>query len=1031
MIPLPPPDERYYYPGDPNASEFYPGNPSGSVELGDVSVGAETVPPMFVMQESSRKARLHESSRKYVIDQTSPTLFPRTRANNYVKKELTRIYTKEALRVPVALQTDPALSPIKSSARVTAARWEQENKAGPSDGGQWIFDPFVDREKPEAQKLPASRDDIVLLTKSYDSTLMRWARQLPQSPDKIIAASLAAANVQKFLTVLQPELKISMVVEKELIKQMTVVCHERGALAARLFRRYRRYVKGLITLSKNIQMQRAKVQEFIPQVQANRKILMNAVDELESQARKAIETEDLLDWAQFEELCKVLSANDGDLELPTLRRLEKCIVELQTGRSRLEQLHKQERKKLLDLEQIIADERIQAQEMTKMMRKKLEALEHQDGVTSSIRENRIQLAVTDAFNRANDVAASTIDRLEQDKARLHMAVLTVRKQMAQYKFENDKETWDFGGMCTPELMAADIAENAAKEKGKKKSGEEKGGKVGKKNKAGDKKGIAGGGKKKANSKKNAVSNEEMEALRKKVEAQAERIAVLEAAQKQKDNKIRQLEEDVLDLQMNPGTVQNKASMATSDSADRDTTASMTASDPFGGSAQPPPSRPDTPTNMEDAETQYDEEDTKVVQVVSKKKNESGRKRRPGRAKGAVAGKSADLAPIPPDPEADIKWAARWFSFLLCKTCAEAPLGIGPKEPFIQFARRVLITTLNSQGFGDLILAHLAVVTREHAGENKRMHHFGLLLGTKSFPRVDDGSVDLGEETMAEEWCQVVVCLINMLSCDASRPMLPESEDSGVPIGHALTVVPILMKRLAISPTAIAAIKKVMSEEASGRPSHTTKYDTILDTVKAEWLSQFGRRFMQSSARYSMATKDINMYDCTKASHMICTQEKLDPHAGIHTYLCALGLMRSCSSLIGAKTTTTRNPSVDQRQFIGAILRSCWLMESKEPRWVVRPEEPPVTDEDDLYIISDSWLAMKRRMTDLFNKCDNQGTLRKYAVRMRIELADALSAVNDVDEDEIVDEKLKAEDRFRMWELFSAIGATMVNQDGTR
>eukprot|EP00505_MAST-04D_sp_SCG-Rhode-Island_P004398 Stramenopile-MAST_4_protein_4398 len=250
MIPLPPPDERYYYPGDPNASEFYPGNPSGSVELGDVFVGAETVPPMFVMQESSRKARLHESSRKYVIDQTSPTLFPRTRANNYVKKELTRIYTKEALRVPVALQTDPALSPIKSSARVTAARWEQENKAGPSDGGQWIFDPFVDREKPEAQKLPASRDDIVLLTKSYDSTLMRWARQLPQSPDKIIAASLAAANVQKFLTVLQPELKISMVVEKELIKQMTVVCHERGALAARLFRRYRRYVKGLITLSK-------------------------------------------------------------------------------------------------------------------------------------------------------------------------------------------------------------------------------------------------------------------------------------------------------------------------------------------------------------------------------------------------------------------------------------------------------------------------------------------------------------------------------------------------------------------------------------------------------------------------------------------------------------------------------------------------------------------------------------------------------------------------------------------------------------
>ena len=52
------------------------------------------------------------------------------------------------------------------------------------------------------------------------------------------------------------------------------------------------------------------------------------------------------------------------------------------------------------------------------MTKKVIALEHQDSVTSSIRENRIQLAVQDAYQRANSIAQATIDRLEQDKARL-------------------------------------------------------------------------------------------------------------------------------------------------------------------------------------------------------------------------------------------------------------------------------------------------------------------------------------------------------------------------------------------------------------------------------------------------------------------------------------------------------------------------------------------------------------------------------------------------------------------------------------
>ena len=49
--------------------------------------------------------------------------------------------------------------------------------------------------------------------------------------------------------------------------------------------------------------------------------------------------------------------------------------------------------KLLELQKMVDKERINSQEKAKLMHKKLAALEHQDGVTSAIRENRIKVAV--------------------------------------------------------------------------------------------------------------------------------------------------------------------------------------------------------------------------------------------------------------------------------------------------------------------------------------------------------------------------------------------------------------------------------------------------------------------------------------------------------------------------------------------------------------------------------------------------------------------------------------------------------------
>ena len=61
------------------------------------------------------------------------------------------------------------------------------------------------------------------------------------------------------------------------------------------------------------------------------------------------------------------------------------------------------------------------------------------------------------------------------------------------------------------------------------------------------------------------------------------------------------------------------------------------------------------------------------------------------------------------------------------------------------------------------------------------------------------------------------------------------------------------------------------------------------------------------------------------------------------------------------------------------------------------------------------------------KCEDQGTLRKLAVRMRIELADALHNAKHPDEDEIVDEDMKNDDNERMWDLLCEIGSVVVNQ----
>ena len=134
---------------------------------------------------------------------------------------------------------------------------------------------------------------------------------------------------------------------------------------------------------------------------------------------------------------------------------------------------------------------------------------------------------------------------------------------------------------------------------------------------------------------------------------------------------------------------------------------------------------------------------------------------------------------------------------------------------------------------------------------------------------------------------------------------------------------------------------------------------------------------------------------------------------------ALNLIRKPNAITSIKSNVTRSSG----------LQAKWLLMNSEPRWLTMPSAATVSDEQDLQLISETWNAIKRRMTNVMGKCEDQGTLRKLAVRMRIELADSLNNKNNSgsDEDEIVDLDMQKEDNERMWTLLNEIGAIIVNQ----
>ena len=117
-----------------------------------------------------------------------------------------------------------------------------------------------------------------------------------------------------------------------------------------------------------------------------------------------------------------------------------------------------------------------------------------------------------------------------------------------------------------------------------------------------------------------VANEELQKALKMVNEQNIKIKELEKLEAEKDQRIEKLEANLKAFQENASVVSVMKVVETSDGRESSNAQIQMQQQQSKYQQQDPPSRPDTPTNMEDAETQYDEEDLKLASKKKKKKS---------------------------------------------------------------------------------------------------------------------------------------------------------------------------------------------------------------------------------------------------------------------------------------------------------------------------------------------------------------------------------------------------------------------------
>eukprot|EP00949_MAST-11_sp_MAST-11-sp1_P001803 g1803.t1 len=891
-------------------------------------------------------------------------------------------------------------------------------------------------------------------------------------------------HLHKILNMLEPEIRISQAIMSELEKQVDVACNDRAALLSRINGKNYRAIRLLITTAEQIQKQRARVEEILPAIQRNRLILIEAVKALNAVALAASghsparakkrqkgvreggsaenegvggEEEEVeedeeeetarIDWQPFNDSIKVLmQSGQAAEELPALRQLGSSIRKLMKGRiasrANLRQSKLALRTTVANSDALMGRLRLDLQEMQKLNA----VLKRQESSNKSLRDGAIEEAVNEAFTTASVVAQTSIDRLEKENLRLKETVLALNKKVARRRFAEDENTpEDRGTQCDPQSIADDVA--ASQRKKKKKGGKKK--KVGKKKSSKVKKAEE------EKSSSSISTSENPSSL----DASSGGDVPNSASQHTVDEGYKELQEELdyvrgenakiqaqmgqfrMEMDQKDAIIAKLQETLAQRSQHREAVVTTTGVNEHDGSQSA------SQDSLVHTATQYDVSD--LVPKASDQDDDGkpvrSKRRRPKRGANKKAPRTAATGGIEvqaaPSPVRDAGWAALLISYI-CGFAAQPSSKGGivctpaRREAFIDVARRAVLHLFQYQAFADLMFAHLALIVRKQCDSVPLLNIFATLMCMEGHvvAKMEGIESAAGErDTLVQEHCMIVLSLmvevrkgIPSADCPTFLPIPKElggqcEKWEGIPRHQAANAVRKVLRSVEVPKNMIESLADSIMKRG---PSDPVGFELprLIGICTDAWKEQYGRRVVQTSARFSMVADVTNWYDESKAVEAL---RKLAPRLtgseARMVYFKGLEIARPVGLVTSAHTTTPAHPGVPSKTLIAGFQRALWMETFSEPKWLPSPEVEDNPDECTLAFMLDTWELMKRHSSELIQKAASK-ELRKLFVKFRLELKD----VQGVKLGATVEEE--ADDARRMWSLLKEVGGMVIAQD---
>ena len=267
-------------------------------------------------------------------------------------------------------------------------------------------------------------------------------------PRAIAHRALRKSDTNAFLEVVQPEMAILQTAMDEITRQVHVSCKERGELLYRVQGRQRELYANLVKMVGKIQRQRVKVEDYIPSVRKNRKLMINAMKALRDSCADE-ENEGL--WSAYLEAMEALHASGGMREYGVLSAVADVVTELRSEA----RAAKAEARAIADAKVKVEQAQLDAIEVVNEersnMNKLIKALKKQIRSTEENRDEIISKAIDETYRRARSDGENALHRAKGQKDRLQHTVESLQSQMAKLRQANnvirvDKGTQSgFGG----------------------------------------------------------------------------------------------------------------------------------------------------------------------------------------------------------------------------------------------------------------------------------------------------------------------------------------------------------------------------------------------------------------------------------------------------------------------------------------------------------------------------------------------------------------------------------------------------------